>query len=163
MSSLKNTVLFKGIGRRFCVLQYMPPWMDCDGNCIAQPDPEYRQKFTLRGIHWTNEECVEWLKAVAGSKIVWLDENTFEYSECPPAMTIAEWAEWEVGKAPWELLSHSSEMTLYFHEVFAARMKSRMHSIDERIDACLDALVMNAKQELDELCAKVMQRIDLFS
>ena len=42
-------------------------------------------------------------------------------------------------------------------------MKSRMHSIDERIDACLDALVMNAKQELDELCAKVMQRIDLFS
>ncbi|PWD02101.1 hypothetical protein [Pseudomonas amygdali] len=164
MNSLKNALKYnKDIGRRFMVLRFMPPWMDCDGNCIAPPDPKYKIKYTLRGIHWTNEECVEWLKAVAGSKIVWLDDNKFEYAEWPAPMTIGEWAEWEVGKAQWELLGHGSEMTLYFDEVFAARMKSRLHSFEERVSAWLDALATSAKKELDELCARALQRIEQFS
>lgn len=162
MSALKEINKYKGVGRRFIVVAFMPPWMDCDGTCIAPPDPEYRPKYSVRGIHWSNEECVEWLKVVAGSKIVWLDENKFEYEEHPPAMTIAEWADWEVGKAQWELLGHCSELTLYFDEVFAVRMTSRLLAFDERILARINASVDAANLEIDMLYSKAMQRIEQF-
>lgn len=163
MNSHKSVATRTKFGRRFTVLQFLPPWKDVDGLCIAAPDPNYKHKFTLCGMHCTNEECVEWLKAIAGPKIVWLGENKFEFAELLPARTIAEWAEWEVGKAPWELMMHGSDVTLYFHDYFAALMKSLLKAFDERVDAHLDALVKTASQEIDALCAKALQRIELFS
>lgn len=163
MNLNEQAVTYKGTGRRFMTVRFMPPWMDIDGNCIAAPDPTYKHKYALRGFRCANEDCAEWLKAIAGSKIVWLGEDKFEYEECPHPRTIAEWREWEAGKEQWELLSHGSEITLYSHDVFAANMKSRMQAFDERINAHLSGLAHVANQEIEALCAKALQRIEQFS
>ncbi|HBO2935234.1 TPA: hypothetical protein L4R50_000230 [Pseudomonas aeruginosa] len=138
----------QGTCRRFWVLQYMPPWKDIDGNCIAPPDANYKFRFAIRGIHASNEECAEWLLTIAGSGIVRLCEDMFEFAEALPAMTIDEWKAWEVGKEPWELIHHGSDVTLYF---------------DDYLEAKLDAMALRAKQEIDELCAEALQRIEQFA
>lgn len=138
----------KGSGRRFCVVSYQPPWIDIDGVCIAPPDENYKHRFALRGIHSTNEECAEWLRAIAGTGIVWLGENMFEFAESLPAKTIDEWREWKVGKASWELIGLISDLTLYF---------------DDFLEAHLDATARRAKQEIDDLCAQALQRIEQFA
>lgn len=172
MKSLKKTALHvvfhpqsnpSAFYRRFLVVGYQPPWMDYDGNCIAQPDPNYKHRFALRGMHCTNDECAEWLMAIAGSEIVRVGEDAFEYTRCLPAMTIAEWQEWEVGKAPWEVMTHGSDVTLYFDDFLKARMKAAFRSFDESFNNRLSAVVDKARLEIDALCAKALRQIEQFS
>lgn len=153
----------KEFGRSCQVLFYLPPWKDCDGLSIDVPDPDYIPKFTLCGIHCTNEECAQWLMAIAGSEIVRLGENKFEYARSLPAMTIAEWREWEVGKQPWELVSHGSIMTLYFDDYLKARLKDLFKSYDESFNDRLTAVVEKAHLAIDALCAKALKQIEQFS
>jgi hypothetical protein len=126
------------------ILGFQPPWLDIDGVCIAPPDPNWTFKFSVSGIHVSNEECADWLLAVAGSGIRRLEENKFEMTEVLPAKTIGEWIDWEVGKEPWQLISHASLLTLHY---------------DDFINVHLDAMASRAKQELAELCAHALARI----
>lgn len=147
-TALFGSSLKKGYERTFWVNSYQPPWIDVDGVCIAPPDENYKHRFSIAGIHCSNEECAEWLLAIAGPGIVRLGENMFEVSEVLPAKTIDEWKEWRVGKASWELIGLEDHVTLYFHDFLKAR---------------LDAMAQSAKLEIDRLCALALQRLETFA
>ncbi|MCF5371352.1 hypothetical protein [Pseudomonas syringae] len=133
--------------RTVWILGFQPPWKE-DGICIATPDPNWKFKFRIHGIDSDNDECASWFLAIAGSGIKRLGDNEFEETQTHPLMTIGQMADWKVGRKPWELLSHGTELVLQF---------------DDFLDSHLDALALTAKQEIAVLCAQATQRIEQYA